>query len=1370
MSVEKLIAELRARDITLWIEDGRLRYSAPPGIMTDALRSRLAEQREALHDWIVASKRTRHDSIVQRIASIDRNGELPLSFAQERLWFIDQLEAAGAAYNIAMALTLQGELDVPALKRSFHCLIQRHEILRVHVVTGQRRPLLQFDSWDEFHLPLVAVAGAGEDGAEIDGTIRALVQREIGTPFDLERDRLLRAKLFRISDDEHLLVVVMHHIVSDAWSLGVMFRELGGYYREFTTGQGYQPPPLPIQYVDYAAWQRGERVSARFDRQIAYWRERLSGLTQLQLPSDRARPARPSNRGGSEGLVIDGQLLEQCRKLSQQHHVTPFVLMLAIFKLLLHRYTSVTDIAVGIPIAGRNNPDSEHLIGCFLNTMVLRTELPGSLTFAALLSRIHKVGIEGQANQDVPFEQIIQVLEPDRSLGRNPLFQVLFNYIELGNTVLDLPGLTVSRFNTGVQFTKFDLTCYVYNAPRQLSIAFDYATDLFEARTIRVMLRHFRNLLLAAVANPGAAINSLKMRDEQDHWALASARARIPGGKTNGPVRRSVIGHFVDQVSTSPGSLSIVTPDEALTRGELDRLSDRIAQGLKKRCGSEPGQGRVGLLIERPIRMIAAMLGVMKAGFAFVPLDVAAPTARLSRIVEHVRPCAIVTDDDPADLVGAPVGSTAALCCWADLVEAEYLGSATAVPGLDTPAYLIYTSGSTGQPKGVLQTHRGLMHHARAFVSALELTSRDRLSILSGFSFDTAQQDIFAALLSGAVLYPLNLREVAVASAQHWIDDQALSVVHTTPTVFRHLFTQEFAGRTFASVRAVVLGGEPARSGDHELYRKRFPAHSKLINGLGATECSTILQYHMDHQTPAESGVLPVGVALPGSEILLLDAAGLECDILGEIAVTGVPEGTCYWRDEDATARRFRGAPGSAESVMYLTGDIGRRRADGNILFMGRRDDQVKLRGMRVELSEVEATLVRLQDTAAAAVVLAGDNDDQCLAAYCVMHDTAAPFDADTLRTSLRTLLPEYMIPSRIVALEALPLTVSGKIDRRTLRDRALITQSEAVVAESPQPTSELQHCIAGIWQQVLGVATVGLERNFFDLGGHSLLLVEVRARLQEAIGRNIPMPDLFQFPTVASLARHLDDTLPATPSQVRLARTERGGQEGDSVAIIAMAARLPGAADLDAFWRNLCDGCETIERVSLDKLIAEGVDERLANDPRFVPVHSSVADVEMFDAEFFGYTPREAELMDPQQRLFLECAAEALARAGCDPQRHSGAIGVFAGAGMTNYLFNLLRRPDLIRASGGWQAVIRSDKDYLPMRVSYKLNLRGPSIDVQTACSTSLVAVHEARNSLLRRDCDLALAGGVTLRFPRHAGYLHEEGGILSPDGHCRP
>ena len=1363
MSVERLIAELRERDIALWVDGGRLRFSAPPGAMTDALRERLAANRGALRNWLLAS-RTAGEDAFPPIVRIDRDGELPLSYAQERLWFIDQLETGGAAYNIAMALSLRGDLEVTALAHSFESVIARHEILRSRVVTDRHRPVLQLDTWEHFDLPVIALHGS--DGGDPLHPLGDAIQREIAIPFDLGRDRLLRARLLRIREREHVLVVVVHHIVADAWSMGILLSELSGFYCERVTGNAYQPPPLPVQYVDYAAWQRDPRNLARFDAQIGYWRERLQGLALLELPADRARPTAPTGRGASEGFVIDGGLLQDCRELCRRQQVTPFVLMLAVFKVLLQRYTDASDVAVGIPVAGRTAPGTGQLVGCFLNTLVLRTDLSGAPAFGDLLARVRQTATEGQAHQDVPFERVLQELETERNLGRSPLFQVLFNYIDISNATLDLAGLQVSRVDAAARYTKFDLTCYVYAGPEQLTVTFDYALDLFDADTVRAMLRHYRNLLASAVAQPSEPVDRLAMRDAADRRRDRERGAAAILGAVRG---QTLVEVFADHARARPQQAAVTTADRSISRGELHGLADRAAVRIGEwfAAHGRHAPGRVGLVFEDALDMVAAMLAVMKAGHALVPLDAAAPAARLAAVAADADLALIIAADA---LGGVAVQALPEVLRWSDLAGDPAKGApAPGYPGADSAAYLLYTSGSTGTPKGVLQTHRGLLHHATAFCSALALSPDDRLSLLSAFTFDTAIQDICAALYSGATLCAVNLRDARPAAARDTIEARAISVLHMTPTVFRHLFGERAHGKPMASVRAVVIGGETARPGDHALYRRHFSAGCALVNGLGATECSTALQYRMDHDTLVSGRALPVGSAVPGVEVVLLDAAGNETDVFGEIAVIGVPTGTAYWKDAVRTAQRFRATPGGdAASQMYLTGDLGSRRADGNIRFEGRRDQQVKLRGMRVELTEVEAVLDAHADVRRAVVALAGEPGSELLLAACEPRETGAAIDADALRAYLRGVLPEYMIPARIVTLEALPLTASGKLDRRGLAALAGAAGDKRSAAVPPAPRSELEQAIAAIWQQVLGLDVLPLRRNFFDLGGHSLLLVEVRARLEELTGNAIAMPVLFQYPTVEALAAYLSPaprTAATGPGSV-----PRGRLPGDApIAIIAMAARLPGAADLDTFWRNLRDGVETIELADVDALIADGLDPRLARDPRFVPAHSSVAGVELFDADFFGYTPREAELMDPQHRLFLECAVEALERAGCDPQRDPGPIGVFAGAGMTNYLFNLIQRPDLVRASGGWQAVIRADKDYLPLRVSYKLNLRGPSIDVQTACSTSLVAVHQACNSLLRFDCDLALAGGVTLRYPRHPGYLHEEGGILSPDGHCR-
>jgi amino acid adenylation domain-containing protein len=1352
VSVQDLLGRLRQLDVRLWLDGERLRFSAPDSVMTDALKAEVSARRDEIRAWL--ERAASQAGSVMAIPKAPTDAPPVLSFSQERLWFVDLLESGGAAYNIPMTLTLRGALHVEALARSFASVIERHEVLRSRIVIQQHRPALQCHAWDRFELPVVQVCGADR------AALADIVRQEIATPFDVANGHLLRARLFRLGDDEHVLVIVVHNIVCDAWALGILFRELGGYYREHAGGDAYRPSPLPIQYADYAAWQRSADNAARFGAQIAFWRRHLDRLTPLELPGDRVRPAVPSNRGAADGFVIEGPLLDACRSLWQRHRTTPFTLMLAVFKVLLHRYTSVTDVAVGVPVGGRSAPGTGDLIGCFLNTLVLRSDLAGSPSFAELLARVQQTAIDAQDHQDVPFEQILQELEVERSPGRNPLFQIMFNYIDTRDLGLDLAGLEVTYFNTAAQFTKFDLTCYVHGGPRRMSVTFDYATDLFDAATIRTMLGHYRRLLASAVADPGTGINRLAMCGDRER------PARTPAMPLH---EATIVERFARHAQARPEQPAVVTMDKALSNAELREVSARAAAAITSWCARQQCHeaGRIGLLLDDPADMIAAMLGVLTAGHAFVPLDPSAPAARLAQIVEDADLALVIAGEQFEKHAAEWLPG---VMCWPRLVAEHHpAGLAGHSPDPDAPAYLLFTSGSTGSPKAVLQTHRGLLHHAAAFTRALSLSTGDRLSLLSAFSFDTAIQDVFAALFSGATLHAVNLRDARAEVARRALEQQQLSVLHMTPTVFRHLFADRDADAPIQSVRLVVLGGEPMRGSDHALYRRHFGRDCSLVNGLGATECSTMLQYWMDHDSDATLRALPVGHALPGCEVVLVDPDGNETDVYGEIAVLSVPEGTCYWKDSERTARCFSRGPGDDARRLYLSGDLGSRRADGSIVFEGRRDQLVKLRGMRIELAEVEATLEAHPAVSRAAVLVRGDVGLEFLFAACQAQPDATGIDADQLRAWLRNTLPEYMVPRGIVAVAALPLTASGKIDRRAIAALPLEVSEAQDPADEVLPHSDLQRAIAAIWQQVLGMDHVPLRRNFFDLGGHSLLLVEVRARIEELTGRQIGMSDLFQFPTVESLAGFLD---PAERTAVRRQRapTRRVQRDDNGVAIVAMTARLPGARDLDTFWRNLCDGVESIERMDLDAVLSGGLDERVVRDPAYVPAHSSIADVDMFDAAYFDYTPREAELMDPQQRLFLECASEALAQAGIDPQRADERIGVFAGAGMTSYLYLLLQRPDLVRASGGWQAVIRSDKDYLPLRVSYKLNLHGPSIDVQTACSTSLVAVHQARTSLLAGDCDVALAGGVTLRVPRHPGYLYEEGGILSPDGRCRP
>jgi len=1405
----------------------------------------------------------------------------PLSFAQERLWFLDQLEPGSPLYTIPTMVRLNGALDVTALESALSELVQRHEVLRTIFTTVEGRPVQVVAAALELPLPVIDLCDHPE--REREAAAMRLAEAEIQRPFDLSHGPLLRAMLLRLANDDHMLLLTMHHIASDGWSMGVLVRELIALYQAGVTGQPAQLPDLPLQYADYAVWQRKRLQGKLLERQLAYWRQQFAGAAPLlELVTDRPRPPVKTAQGATYGWSLPRPLAEALAALSQRQGATLFMTLLAAWKLLLARYSGQDDIVVGSPVAGRTRPDIEGLIGFFVNTLALRSDLSGNPTFRELLGRVRETTLGAYAHQDLPFERLVEALQPERDLRYTPLFQVVFALQNAPVPTLDLAGLTISPVSVSSQTAKFDLTLMMIETEQGLSGWFEYSTDLFDSATIAAMAARFHTLLAGIVADPDRRVDDLPLlTDVERETLLATWNA------TETPSRHDQTIHalFEAQVERTPDAVALVfagwtnderrttsrdqgsgVSSEQLTYRELNSRANQLAHYLRAH-GVGP-EVRVGISLERSPELVIALLGVLKAGGAYVPLDPDYPAERLSFMLEDAQVGLLITATDdspdtetrrqgdkemtpllvsrsPGLLVSPTIVNLAA--DWPTISQERdenLLDGATA----DNLAYVIYTSGSTGHPKGVMVGHRGVGNLAAAQIQAFNIRDDSRVLQFASPSFDASVSEIVTALLAGATLC-IAPAEMLLPGREllRLLREQAITTVTFPPSVLAAL-----PDAALPALATIVAAGEACSA---EVVA-RWGAGRRFLNAYGPTEgtvCATIAECSADQRRP------PIGQPIANTRIYLLDRLRQPVPIgmPGELYIGGFGLARGYVGRPDLTAERFvpnpfagdkqtsRQAdkePGDAAEPqsaicnlqsaigdrIYKTGDLARCLPDGQIEFLGRVDHQMKVRGYRIEPGEIEAALHSHPEVREALVLVREDTPgDRRLAAYVVPHqgsgirdqgsgsedwETSRQGDKETiddrrgtiyralptpdprslipeLRDHLGQTLPAYMIPSAFLLLEALPLTPSGKVDRR-----ALPAPTGAQIAAAPRvaPQTELERTIAAIWQALLKI-DVGREDNFFDLGGHSLLLVQVQHQLGAALGRAITIVDLFRYPTIRTLAGFLGGDRPAAadglrPSYERAARrralltgsaqpaealtvrsTPLSKASDTAIAIIGLSGRFPGAPDVATFWQNLCDGVESIARFSDQELLAAGISPAALADPNYVKAVGALEGIELFDAAFFGYSPREAEIMDPQQRLFLECAWAALEHAGYAPDATLVPTGVYAGVSLNHYWLNLSSNPDVVEALGGFHTVMSNDRDFLTTRVSYKLNLRGPSVNVQTACSTSLVAAHLACQALLHHECDLALAGGVSVAVPAKTGYLYHEDGISSPDGHCR-
>ncbi|MEM7133968.1 MAG: amino acid adenylation domain-containing protein [Chloroflexota bacterium] len=1894
-NAEQVLLELQAHGIKLWSEDGKLRYRAPKDALTATLRSEITKYKTEILSLL--SQGATYSSVYQEIQPSSRTKALPLSFAQQRLWFLDQL-GQSSSYNIPLVLDLKGPLNVKALQLTLQEIVQRHESLRTTFVGEAGTPYQVVHPTMQIELPVVDLStfGADEQSAEV----KRLTVAEATHPFDLSRDPMLRAKLLDLHGAssnnlsnatsieglntnyvDYILLLTMHHIAADGWSLGVLVQELALLYEAFSQSQPSPLPALPIQYADFAVWQRSYLQGEVLEQQLKYWKEQLAGAPELlQLPTDRPRPVQQSFKGDVVSLKLDAHLTQQLRTLGQKQGTTLYMTLLAAFQVLLFRYTGQTDIVVGSPIANRNRREIEPLIGFFVNTLALRTDLSRTSlsesdfsendadlfvqqtpSFVDVLAQVQETLQSAYDNQDIPFERLVEEFSPERNLNYNPLVQVMFALQNAPMNALELSDLSVTPVRIEVQRTRFDLEMHFWEVDDYLQGDCIYSTDLFDKTTIERMAGHFQTLLAGIITNPTEAIAELPLLTDAERHQLL-----FEWNDTAVEYSKDKCVHhlFEEQTERTPNAIAVVFEGKQLTYKELNERANQLAHHLHSLgAGIET---LVGICVERSIEMIVGLLGVLKAGSAYVPLDPKYPPERLALMLDDAQVSLLLTQEHLSDDLPfmtktedctvegsiADNRSRTILCLDKDWSKIATQNTTPLQHGLSANnlAYAIYTSGSTGRPKGVQIEHHGLCNVSQAQQSMFGVGPDDHVLQFASFSFDAATFEIVMALCSGATLY-LGTNETLAPGVplQQFLKKHDISVVTLTPSTLAAL--PEGSNQELSALRTITVAGEACsgellkqwvNSPEDESGQRRF------FNLYGPTETTiwaTAARCHAAMRTP------PIGLPIPNVQLYILDAyrQPVPIGVSGELYIGGDSLARGYLNRPALTEERFIPNPfGDADGTgrLYATGDLVRWRSDGQVEFLGRIDHQVKLRGFRIELGEVEETLVHhpaVQD----AVVLAreeqpnhkqlvgylvvGEVDDETQSAHveqwqtlyedaysqtpeqedhtfnivgwnssytgqpipeaemaewvdetiadirrlepqqifeigcgsglllfrlaphcaeywgadysqetiqrlaqiktatpdldhvhveqrmaddfsgidddrfdCVIINSVAQYfpgidyllrvmegavrvtkpggkiyigdvrnlrllqayqaavqtyqaedalslsqfqtrieqrlqheeellidpeffyalpkempqiasvevslkrgrfyneltqfryqvvlhiekasipyinsgqglapplpeqrrdkvllgefitqeqnghhqndqviwheeqwlqeswssktlanrvrqaantypeqgliirnipnarlqdavqtltildqasNASTektkaqvntiaqLRTHLTTSdqgidpttlwsfeetipyqvhvtwsrepglmdayfiplssasraidtvgtnavngttkatvnalyampqpygekkikqkpwraytnnplhgklnqrlipkirawlqdrLPDYMIPAAFVVLDAFPLTPNDKVDRKALPAPNIRMQNTASYISAQ---TELQQQLVDIWQEELSLDQVGIHDNFFDIGGHSLLIVKIHSRVKELTGTPLEIVDFFQYPTIHALCEHITATgdssglAPLSSSQV--VKRQRV-IEDQAIAVIGIAGRFPGANSIEAFWKNLANGIESVTFFSDEELLAAGVTQEDLNAPTFVKASAHLTDADLFDADFFNFSRREAVVLDPQSRLFLECSWAALENAGCDPQTYPGAIGVFAGAGTDLYSPQILRQMNGASAANMFQA-FTSGSDFLATRLAYKLNLKGPAITLQTACSTSLVATHMACQSILDGECDMALAGGVVLMGYGPSGYHYQDGMIFSPDGHCR-
>jgi amino acid adenylation domain-containing protein len=1062
-----------------------------------------------------------------RAVEDERRGELPplppvvpvqrtepplLSFAQERLWFLDQLEAGSAFYNLPFALRLRGALDVDALERSLGEIVRRHDALRTVFRERDGTPVQVIAPFGGFRLTRKDLSPLSPETREAE-VQRELVAEGTARPFDLSVGPLFRAALLRLDAEEHVLLLSQHHIVSDGWSMGVLYRELAALYEAYRDGGESPLPELAVQYADYAVWQREQLEGAALDRQLAYWRERLAGAPELlELPTDHPRPPVQTYRGATVPVELAPTLLERLQALGRSEGATLYMTLLSAFQVLLSKYSGSEDVVVGSPIAGRTRREVEELIGFFVNTLVLRTDLSGDPSFREVLGRVRDVTLGAYEHQEVPFERLVAELQPERTLSHAPLFQVLFTLQTAGGGGAAVPGLSVSAVEAERASAKFDLSLVLTPTSRGLRGGLTYSTDLFERGTVDRMLSHLERVLEQVAANADVRLSRLAL-------AAPEERTRVVGewNRTERPFPREACIHqlFQAQAVRTPDAVALVWGAEEMTYRELDARANQLAHHLAG-LGVGP-ESRVGLRLERSLENVVATLGVLKAGGCCVPVDTSYPAERMELMLADSGARVLLSR---SELVPAETGRSLHVVCLDQAAEAV-AGRPAHPPrngaSAENLAYVFYTSGSTGRPKGVMMAHREVVQYASCLPETMPMGPGDRVAQASNASFDAAVFEIWGALLNGATLVGID-RDVLLSAPLlgQALRGQGITHLYQTAALFNQHVREQVD--VYAGLRQLVFGAEAVGTESvRRMLREGKPA--RVLHEYGPTEATVWCTLEIVEEVAEDAATVSIGRPIPNARGYVLDLAGepLPVGVPGELCIGGDGVVRGYLGRPGLTAERFVPDPFAAEpgGRMYRTGDRARWKAEGKLEFMGRLDDQVKIRGFRIEPGEVEAAMAAYPGVRHVRVTMREDQPgDKRLVAYVV-----GDMDMDGLRAHLRQGLPEYMVPRAIVALDQLPLTPNGKVDRKALPVPEYAADADRYVA----PRTPVEEMLAGIWAEVLRLERVGVEETFFELGGHSLLAMRVVSRIRELCGVELPLRVLFEGPTIAEMARRVD-------------------------------------------------------------------------------------------------------------------------------------------------------------------------------------------------------------------------------------------------------
>lgn len=1057
--------------------------------------------------------------LVKREKKIDpvlRNMRLPLSFNEEVVWFFEQLKTLDRQY-VTIVFRISGELNTLALEESIKEVQRRQEILRTRYVFSNQT--LYRDYFSEL-APLEKVELKGDNPDLAEEMLRNFIEEESLRPFDIMQDKLFRARLLRCGGNTQALIISMHQIIFDDSSYEILVNELAELYRSFSETKKSNLPPLAIQYADYAYWQRNFFRGEVIQREIAFWKKNLAGISVLNLPLKDAHTSYDKSPVKRRSINIPATIVADI----EQKSLSPFFVLLSAFYILLYRYTGQNDIVIFTPHNLREFPELKNLMGFFGNMLPLRANLAGILTFSDLLQNIEKMCANAFNHSNTPYDKLSEIIRTERSEMNRPLTQVIFELRDTFVQDIRFPEVTFSpQQNTHSEMAKFDISLSIIKNHTGYSGIWEYNSNIIDNATILDMENHYCNLLSETISNTEKNIleYSLQTDPEREAWLHRESSVKLNKPFIEFPqedINKTIVEVFIKKLTLYKDKIAIKTPKYEMTYRELNHQSNHLAKSILDLCGND--DGRVGLFFEHDAQMIVAALGILKAGKSYVPMDISFPKERLKYIVNDSGMSLIITNTINLGVVEDLIGDDIRVVNIDSINMGETIDNILICSDPSSVAYILYTSGSTGKPKGVVQSHRNVLHHMRIWINNVHLGPEDNASLMSSFGWDSAVQDTFGAILSGATLFPFDVKRNGLIKLKSWIKENQITVWHCTVPLFRHFMDTIAESDVFDTVRMIILGGDLINRNDVGMYRKHFANNCILSNAYGSTESSSALMNFIDQNAEMNRNTLPLGFPVDKTEILLLNEAGevLVSYGIGEITIKSPYIALGYWNSPENT--KINRVPGS-DQFIYRTGDLGCLLPDGSISYAGRNDFQIKIRGFRVELSEIEAVLVQCNGVHEAVVkAFEINNGDKALVAYLVTENETG---IDEVRQYLKTRLPDYMMPATFEILVSIPLTPNGKIDRQALMMPEIHDLGSK--KEFAAPNSKTEEIIAQIWADTLSlpVEKISVNDDFFEIGGHSILVLKVMAELSEYFDIELFPEELFDEPTIKAVSGQIE-------------------------------------------------------------------------------------------------------------------------------------------------------------------------------------------------------------------------------------------------------